>query len=86
MQLNRALNTAYQLAHATGVEDPLHIDAIIGATARKLADGLTDADAYDVGHALAKKLALKENCSRSINQMIERIRTSGNPLTASHGI
>jgi hypothetical protein len=79
--LTRTINTALQLARAHGIQSPGHIDQLIGSMARKLTDGLNDRQIYDHGYRLAITLANDESKSTAIENLIEQVRRTGNPLT-----
>jgi len=82
-KLQRTIKSAHDLAHANGIELPSHVDQIIGAMTRKLADGLPDQAIYDVGRTVAKKLAKNEHGQRRIEQLLADIKLHGNPLISA---
>lgn len=85
-KLNRTINSALLLANAHGIENPSQVDQLIGAMTRKLADGLRDWEIYYHGRELAKQLSKNENANRAIDQIIDQIQRTGNPLTAAQAL
>lgn len=85
-KLNRTITTAMHLASAHGIENPSHIDQVIGVMARKLADGLPDSEIYAIGNTVAGDLANQEMRSEAINSLIQQIQLTGNPLTKAQAL
>ncbi len=85
-KLARTIQTALHLAHSSGIEKPDHIDQLIGAMVRKLADGIPDHDIYGFGRSLSKVLADQEQHSDAIQQLIDQVKRTGNPLTHAQAI
>jgi hypothetical protein len=65
--------TAAQVAQAKGLTDPALVDQITGMIVRKMADGLTQIQAWDAAKCLAADLASQQRGKSGFQQLIDDI-------------
>ncbi|WP_426994485.1 hypothetical protein [Methylomonas sp. CM2] len=79
---NRITATACQLAQANGINNPGMVDQLIGMMTRKIADGMTHQQAYEICRTEAKQLSKQQQSDSAIDQLIARIQTLDSMMTS----